>query len=179
VVAPSRPRDHRHTDDDWTIDNAPKGGHMRFRIDVSELTPHLGALGGEEAGVGTADHYLTAPRACVVAHACRDAEVVCGRIELTVVATDTRLGLTPCERRSFTVRFLDGVEAGLRAELTQIVRRRGAVARRAAERMEPIEVVFGDPLRGLQRIVGAVQPPQQRNGDLHDIQFGLRQAAAR
>jgi hypothetical protein len=112
----------------------------------------------------------------VAAHACRDAEVVCGRVELTV-ATDTRLGLTARERRCFTVRFLDGVETGLHAELTQLVRRRGAVARRAAERMEPIEIVFDDPLRGLQRIVGALQPPQQRNGDLHDIRFGLRQAA--
>jgi hypothetical protein len=154
-------------------------GAALSRIDVSKLTPRLGALGDEEGGVGTADHHLTAPRACVVAHACRDTEVVCGRVELTV-ATDTRLGLTARERRSFTVRFLDGVEAGLRAELTQLVRRRGAVARRAAERMEPIELVFGDPhlvARSgptLQRIIGCVQPPQARNGDLHEIEFDLR-----
>ncbi len=148
-------------------------GAALFRIDASKLTPRLGALGGEEGGVGTADHHLTAPRACVVAHACRDTEVVCGRVELTV-ATDTRLGLTARERRSFTVRFLDGVEAGLRAELTQLVRRRGAVARRAAERMDPIELVFGDPHLGLQRVVGCVQPPQARNGDLHEIEFDLR-----
>jgi hypothetical protein len=176
VVSPSRPRDHRHTDDYWTIDNAPKGGGVRIRIDGSTLTPRFGAVGGVEGGVSTAD-YLAARRACVVAHACRDAKVVCGRVELTV-ATDTRLGLTARERRRFTVRFLDGVETGLHAELTQLVRRRGAVAHRAAERMEPIEIVFDDRLHGLQRIVGAVQPPQQRNGDLHDIRFGLRQAAA-
>ena len=105
---------------------------MRFRLDVSTLTLDLGTRGGEEGGVATADHHPAAPRACVVAHACRDAEVVCGRVELTV-ATDSRLGLTARERRFFTVRFLDGVEARLRAELTQLVRRRGAVARRAHE----------------------------------------------
>jgi hypothetical protein len=102
--------------------------------------------------------------------------VVCGRVELTVRA-DSRLGLTPRERRVFTVRFLDGLESRLRAELTELVRRRGAVARRAAERMEPIEIVFDDPLRGLQRIIGWIQPPQRRNGDVHDIQFGLREPA--
>lgn len=88
---------------------------------------------------------------------------------------DSRLGLTPRERRFFTVRFLDSLESGLRIELTTLVRRRGAAARRAAERMAPIEVVFDDPFRGLQRIVGWVQPPQRRNGvDLRDVQFGLR-----
>lgn len=93
---------------------------------------------------------------------------------------DTRLGLTPRERRIFTVRFLDGLEPGLRTELTTLVRRRGAAAQRAAERMQPIEIVFDDPLRGLQRIAGSVQPPQRRTGvDLRDVQFGLRVADAR
>jgi hypothetical protein len=134
--------------------------------------------GAKDPRRGDATPSWSAPRAYVVAHACRDAEVVCGRVELTV-ATDTRLGLTASEHRSFTVRFLDGVEAGLRAELAQLVRRRGAVARRAAERMEPIEVVFDDPLRGLQRIVGAIQPPQRHHGELHHVQFGLRESPAR
>ena len=93
---------------------------------------------------------------------------------------DTRLGLTPRERRIFTVRFLGGLEPGLRTELTTLMSRRGAAARRAAERMAPIEIVFDDPLRGLQRIAGSVQPPQQRNGvDLRDVQFGLCAADAR
>jgi hypothetical protein len=134
--------------------------------------------GTKDPGRGDATLSWCAPPACVVAHACRDAEVVCSRVELTV-ATDTRLGLTARERRSFTVRFLDGVEAGLRAELAQLVRRRGAVARRAAERMEPVEVVFDDPCLGLQRIAGAIQPPQRHHGELHDVRFGLRQAEAR
>jgi hypothetical protein len=116
-------------------------------------------------------------RCCCPAHACRDSAVVCGRVELTVAA-DSRLGLTPRERRFFTVRFLDALEPGLRTELTTLVRRRGAAARRAAERMAPIEIVFDDPLRGLQRITGSVQPPPQRNGDLHAIQFGLRESPA-
>jgi len=110
------------------------------------------------------------------AHACRDDEVVCGHVELTVGA-DTRLGLTARERRIVTVRFLHPLEPRLRAELTELVRRRGAAARRASERMQPIEIVFDDPLRGLQRISGSVQPPQRRGGDLHDIQFVLRETA--
>jgi hypothetical protein len=108
------------------------------------------------------------------AHACRDSEVVCGRVELTI-GSDLRLGLTAGERHVFTVRFLEGLESRLRAELTELVRRRGAVAWRVADRMEPIEIVFDDPLRGLQRISGWVQPPQRRYGDLHDVQFGLRE----
>jgi len=126
--------------------------------------------------VAPPDHALIGRRCCP-AHACRDSAVVCGRVELTVAA-DSRLGLTPRERRSFTVRFLDSPEPALRTELTTLVSRRGAAARRAAERMQPIEIVFDDPLRGLQRIAGWVQPPQRRNGDLHEIQFGLRAAPA-
>lgn len=129
------------------------------------------------AHVASADHALMAQRYCP-AHACRDSAVVCGRVELTVAA-DSRLGLTPRERRSFTVRFLDAPEPELRIELTTLIRRRGAAARRAAERMEPIEIVFDDPLRGLQRIAGSLQPPQRRAGvNLRDIQFGLRPAGA-
>ena len=157
-----------------TTGRLTKKGRVRFQIDVSKLTLDRGALGGNEGGVATADHHLTASRACVVAHACRDAEVVCGRVGLTV-ALDTRLGLTARERRVFTVRFLDGVEAGLRAELTQLVRRRGAVARRTAERMDPVEIVFDDPCWGLQRLTSWIQPPRRRHGDLHDIEFDLRE----
>lgn len=95
------------------------------------------------------------------------------------IRADTRLGLTPRERHILTVRFLDRLEPGLRTELTKLVSRRGAAARRAAERMAPIEIVFDDPLRGLQRIAGSVQPPQRRTGiDLRDVQFGLRAADA-
>jgi hypothetical protein len=125
---------------------------------------------------GRGDGYPSAGQCSCSAHACRDREVVCGRVELTVTA-DSRLGLTPRERRVFTVRFLDGLESRLRAELTELVRRRGAVARRAAERMEPIEIVFEDACLGLHRITAWIQPPRRRNGDLHDIEFGLREPA--
>jgi hypothetical protein len=147
---------------------------MRFQIDASSQ-----AFAARNDPAGTMDLDIRDPRTgrrSRSAHACRAAEVVCRRVELTVDA-DTRLGLTPRERRVLTVRFQEGIEPGLRAELTELVRRRGAVARRAAERMEPIEIVFADPLRGLQRIVGRIQPPQRRNGDLHDIPFGLRESA--
>lgn len=123
---------------------------------------------------GYGDGHPSAGQGFRAAHACRDSELICGRVELTV-STDTRLGLTARERRCVTVRFVDCLEPGLRAELTELVRRRGAVARRAAERMEPIEIVFEEPRLGLQRIIGWVQPPQRRNGDLRDIQFGLRE----
>lgn len=108
------------------------------------------------------------------AHACRDGEVVCGRVEL-IVRSDTRLGLAPRERRCIVARFRERLHPALRADLTELVRRRGAMARRAAERMQPIEIVFEDPSLGLQRIIGWIQPPQLRRGNLHDIEFGLRE----
>jgi hypothetical protein len=147
---------------------------MRFPVDVRDLTF---ITGSDPAGVlvMAGGRTLLGRRACS-AHARRDDEVVCGRVELTVDA-DMRLGLTASERHCVTVRFLDRLEPALRAELTELVRRRGAAAQRAAERMDPIEIVFDDPRLGLQRISGWIQPPQRRNSDLHDIQFGLRQPA--
>jgi hypothetical protein len=41
--------------------------------------------------------------------------------------------------------------------------------------MDPIEVVIDDPHRGRQRIVGRVQPPQVRRGDLDEIEFVVRE----
>lgn len=108
------------------------------------------------------------------ARAYRDSELVCNRVELTVRA-DSRLGLAPHERRCLTVRFLDRLEPGLRAELATLVDRRGAVARRAAERMQPVEIIVADSRLGRQRIIGSVQPPHIRHGDLHAIEFGLRE----
>jgi hypothetical protein len=110
------------------------------------------------------------------ARAYRDGELVCGRVELTVTA-DPRLGLAPHERRHFAARFLERLHPALRTELAELVRRRGAAGRRAAERMQPIELVFDDPRHGRQRIVGSVQPPQARRGELYEIEFGLRAPA--
>ena len=108
------------------------------------------------------------------AHAYRDGEMVCGRVELTVRA-DMRLGLTPRERRCVSVRFLEHLDPALRAELAELVSRRGVIARRAAERIDPVEIVLDDPRLGRERIVGRVQPPQRRHGSLHEIEFGLRE----
>jgi hypothetical protein len=72
--------------------------------------------------------------------------LVCGRVELTVTA-DIRLGLTPRERRRVVARFVERLHPVLRSELGELVRRRGAAARRAAERMAPVELVFEDPPR--------------------------------
>jgi hypothetical protein len=147
---------------------------MRFPVDVRDLT-FITASDPAGAPAKEGARELTGRRACS-AYACRHDEVVCGRVELTVDA-DTRLGLTAREGHGVTVRFLDRLEPALRAELAELVRRRGAAARRAAERMDPIEIVFDDPRLGLQRISGWIQPPQRRNSDLHDIQFGLREPA--
>jgi hypothetical protein len=116
-------------------------------------------------------HRLT-ERCHHLAHAYRNGEMVCLRVELTVKA-DTRLGLAPRGRRCVTARFLERLEPALRTELVELVRHRGVVARRAAERMEPLEIVFDDPCLGRRRIIGRVEPPQLRHGDLHEIEFGL------
>jgi len=92
------------------------------------------------------------------------------------VFRDGRLGLAPHERRSVQVRFHEPLDDDLRAELTQLVRLRGAAARRAVERVDPIEVVVDDPGGTRQRIVGHLQPPQVRRGLLRAIEFELKRA---
>jgi hypothetical protein len=88
----------------------------------------------------------------------RDGELVCARVHL-IIGRDGRLGLARHERRYVAARFLERLQPALRAELAELARRRGAAARRAAERMDPIEIVFTDRRLGTQRIVGWVQPP--------------------
>jgi hypothetical protein len=103
----------------------------------------------------------------------RDREVVCARVHVTIVRDD-RLGLTPRERRRYVgARFVEGLQPELRDELAMLARRRGAAARRAAERMDPIEVVFDNKQ---QRLLASVRPPQlPRGSDLDSIEFGLRE----
>jgi hypothetical protein len=110
------------------------------------------------------------------ARAYRDGRLVAGRVRVTV-DRDVRVGLAPRERGRRQVRaaFLERVDPILRDELVAVARRRGAAARRAADRMDPIEVVIDDPRRGRERIVGRVEPPQQRRGDLDAIEFVLRE----
>jgi hypothetical protein len=97
-----------------------------------------------------------------------------------IVDHDVRVGLAPRERRRRSIRaaFLERVEPTLRDELAAVARRHGAAARRAADRMDPIEVVIEDPHRGRQRILGRVQPPQQYRGDLAEIEFTVRELAS-
>jgi hypothetical protein len=92
------------------------------------------------------------------------------------VLRDGRLGLAPRERRVVRVRFHEPLDDDLRTELTQLVRRHGAAARRAVERIDPIEVVVDDPLGERQRIVGHLEPLQVRHGLSRAIEFELRRA---
>jgi hypothetical protein len=113
---------------------------------------------------------------CRTARAYRNGEVVCGRVEI-IIRADTRLGRAPRERRCVVARFLERLDPSLRADLAELVRRRGAAAWRTAERLQPIEIVFDDPRLGRRRIIGSVQPPQRRHGNLHDIEFDLHERA--
>lgn len=122
-----------------------------------------------------ADQPPFEPR-CVWGRAYREGSLVCGRVHITF-DRDDRLGLAPRERRYVVARFLDRLHPVLRSELAELSRRRGAAARRAAERIEPIVIVIDDPRRGRERIVGRIVPPQVRHGDLRDVEFELRELA--
>jgi hypothetical protein len=136
---------------------------------------------GDPAGVAnvelpaTAVGTLRADRRCRLGRAYRAGRLVCGCVQVTV-SLDGRLGLAPHERRLVRVRFHEPLDDDLRTELTQLVRRRGAAARRAVERVDPIEVVVDDPHGECQRIVGHLQPPQMRHGQLRASEFELKWA---
>ena len=108
----------------------------------------------------------------------RDGQLVCWRVHVTIGRDHTRLGLAPHERRYVTARFRERLDSALHAELVELARRRGAAARRVAERMQPIVIVVDDPRRGRERVVGRVQPPQLRSGNLGDIEFVVRELTA-
>jgi hypothetical protein len=104
----------------------------------------------------------------------RHGSLICGRVCVTF-GRDDRLGLAPRERRTVIARFEDRLHPTLRSELSELARRRGAAARRAAERIEPIVILAGDPRHGRERIVGRLVPPQMRRAALRDIEFALRE----
>lgn len=137
--------------------------------------------GGDPDGVASVDlpatavGTLRADRRCRVGRAYRAGRLVCGCVHVAVLR-DGRLGLAPHERRLVWVRFHEPLDDGLRTELTQLMRRRGAAARRAVERLDPIEVVVDDPHGERQRIVGQLEPPQMRHGQLRAIDFELKRA---
>jgi len=104
----------------------------------------------------------------------RDGRLVCWRVHVTI-GRDARLGLAPHERRYVTACFRERMDSALHAELVALARQRGGAARRAAERMEPVVIVVDDPRHGRERVVGRLQPPQVRGGDLYDIEFVIRE----
>ncbi|MGI9099545.1 MAG: hypothetical protein ACR2H2_13830 [Solirubrobacteraceae bacterium] len=107
------------------------------------------------------------------ARAFRHGELVCGRVDLRV-RDSGQIGLTAHERREIVVRFLGRIAPELRRELDELVQRRGSFARRAADRMQAIELVADDPQAGHVLIVGHVQPPQHRHCEICETEFGVR-----
>ncbi len=134
---------------------------MRFPIDVGSLSLIAGS------------NRDAAKQRCRLGRAYRAGRLVCGWVQVTI-SDDERLGLTQQERRLVRVCFHEPLDDGLRFELTQLLRRRGAAAARAAERIDPIEIVVDDPHGERQRILGRVEPPQAHHGLLREIEFALR-----
>ena len=91
------------------------------------------------------------------------------------ISLDDRLGLTERERRRVRVSFHEPLDDDLRSELTKLVRRRGAAARRVADAAHEIAVIVNDHVSGPVRIVGHLQPPEARHAPLREIEFGLRE----
>ena len=91
------------------------------------------------------------------------------------MSVDDRLGLTERERRRVRVSFHEPLDDDLRSELTELVRRRGAAARRIADATQAIAVIVDDLDSGRVRIVGHLQPPEARHAPLREIEFGLRE----
>jgi hypothetical protein len=100
--------------------------------------------------------------------------LICGCVHVTI-SLDDRLGLTQRERRLVHVRFDEPLDDALRAELAQLVRRRGAAARRVADTLDAIELAIDDPSHERQRITGHLQPPHARHRHPRGIEFGLRE----
>jgi hypothetical protein len=109
-----------------------------------------------------------------IGRAYRAGRLVCGCVHVRI-SLDERLGLTQRERRMIRVRFHEPVDDDLRAELTELALGRGTASHRAAERIAPIELVVDDPQSEHERMVGSLQPPQRRHGQLREIEFGFGQ----
>src|SRR5918998_489921 len=118
-------------------------------------------------------HIPTRPR-YGWARAYRNGELVCGRVDLRIWDSG-RLGLTAQERREIGVRFVERITPGFRRELDALRGRRGSFAHRAAERMEPIELVADHLGIGDLRLVGHLRPPQHRHGEMYEIEFAVRE----
>jgi hypothetical protein len=112
-----------------------------------------------------------------VGRAYRGGRLVCGCVYVAM-GVDDRLGLTRRERRTVRVHFCEPVGDELRAELSELARRRGRAGERAAERIAPIEVVIDDPAGEHERMTGRLRPALTRHGRLRDIEFSLRRLEA-
>ena len=109
-----------------------------------------------------------------VGRAYRGGRLVCACVHVAI-RLDDRLGLTRRERRTVRVRFCEPVADELRAELSELARRRGSAGERAAERIAPIEVVIDDAAGEHERMTGRLRPAHTRHGRLREIEFGLRE----
>jgi hypothetical protein len=104
----------------------------------------------------------------------RAGRLICSCVHVAI-RFDEGLGLTRRERRLVRVRFTEPVADDLRVELSEIARRRGSVSERAAERIDPIELVIDDPYGERERITGRLRPPHRRHARLREIEFGFGQ----
>ena len=141
---------------------------MRIPISRSQSTLSVGR------DAARAEPPAPAKQCGRLGRAYRGGRLICGWVQVTT-GDDERLGLTRQERRLVQVRFHEPLNDDLRSELTLLLRRRGQAARRAAERIDPIEVVVDDPHGERQLIVGSVEPPQVHHGPLRNIEFALRE----
>jgi hypothetical protein len=108
----------------------------------------------------------------------RRRELVCGRVELTVVRDEDRLGLAVRERSYVVARFIDELHPELRNELRKLVRGRGARAKRIADALEPVELLFTGSDGAERSITARIEPPQVRHGALRKIEFKVRRGNA-
>jgi hypothetical protein len=109
-----------------------------------------------------------------VGRAYRAGRLICSCVHVAI-RFDERLGLTRRERRLVHVRFSEPVADDLRVELSELARRRGSASERAAERIDPIELVIDDPYGECEHITGRLRPPHRRHGRLREIEFGFGQ----
>ena len=133
---------------------------MRVRSDGTDSSVRRAMLGEQRYAWG---------------RAYRGDTLVCACVHATIGRNGDRLGVTRHERRYVTAQFVDRLDPTLGAELAALVRRRGMAARRVAETLDPIELVLVDPRHGRQCVVGRLEPPQVRRGELREIEFAVRE----
>jgi len=104
----------------------------------------------------------------------RNGSLICDRAHVTLTRDD-QPSAAPHQRRTIIARFDGRLHPTLRAELTQLTHCQGTAGRRAAERIEPIVLLLGDPHHERERIVGQLLPPRTHSNDLREIEFRVRE----